>query len=427
MRLHQYLAWRPGLLIKNVFGSTFWIGARVVIMGIYLVVLTRLLGPVEYGALTAAIAFATLFSPFTGLGLSQLIVLHGSRASEKVVTYWGKFIATWLSTAPILTLIIIMLWDNILSSTLSWFAIVPLVISEVFFMPLLGAVYHVLQAKDEIIPAFKIDTSIAALRLGIVILFLLLHIDSIAIFTWLYLLTTLIGLFLGLWLLRLHLENILFTTLPSINDFRDGGAFLLLDLNSRATGALDRMFLFNFQGAELVGLYSAGLRVVEAAMLPFTALIRTIAPRLFRRENGLDSGPTISILISLVVTMALGILIAVVIYILAPVLPVLLGPEWVESVNVMRWLAFLPLLYGLHHTLLTRVVGIASPGTRLRIELAGLAISITLYITLIPSLGVLGAILGQLGSHAVTTLLAGSVLLYLHQLAAQNIRPFDEK
>ena len=54
-------------------------GLRVAIMASYLVALTRLLGPADYGGLTTAIAAASLLGPLSSLGFSPLILLHGSR------------------------------------------------------------------------------------------------------------------------------------------------------------------------------------------------------------------------------------------------------------------------------------------------------------------------------------------------------------
>jgi len=413
------------MVFRNTLGSMLWMGIRATIMAAYLVALTRLLGPTDYGVLTAAIAVSSLFGPFTGLGLSPLIVLHGSRAHNNLAPCCGKFLAVWSGSIPILGLLVFVLWSRTLSDTLGWITMAPLAVSEVVVIPLLGGAYHVLQAKEVIVPAFQIDVSIAAMRLAAVLLLLLLGVDSITVFSWLYLMATCVGLGFALRLLRSHLDTLLVVTRPSFADLRDASAFLLLDLNSRASGALDKVFLLNLQGTHSVGVYSAGLRVSEAATLPFGALLRSTAPRLFRRQNGVDSGPRTSTKVVAAVTVGLGTLVAAAIYLLAPLLPVLLGPDWKESVGIMRWLAFLPLLYGLHHTLLTRVVGIASAGTRLQIELLGLAASIVLYATLIPHLGMLGAVVGQLGNHAIAIVLALVVLLHLRRRAPQNIAPAD--
>jgi O-antigen/teichoic acid export membrane protein len=259
--------------------------------------------------------------------------------------------------------------------------------------------------------------------LGVVLALLALGISDMTVFAWLYLLSALAGLFFGLHLLRAQLGPLMSLVRPTLSDFGDAGAFLLLDLNSRAAGALDKLFLLRLAGPNAVGLYSAGLRVIEAASMPFSALLRSIAPRLFRRENGLDSGPRADIVAVAAVVTALGLLVAVIVYALAPLLPVLLGSDWDKSVSVVRWLALFPLLYGLHHTLLTRVVGISSPRTRLWIELLGLVTSVLLYVFLIPGFGMLGAVLGQLGSHAMAILLAVAVLLRYRQTPPTTMTP----
>lgn len=423
MQFGRHLIWRPGLLARNVFGSTWWMGLRVAIMASYLVALTRLLGPADYGGLTAAIAAASLLGPLTGLGLSPLIVLHGSRNETDLSVYWGKFLSVWLASVPLLCILVFFLWYAMLSDGISLGAMVPLAVAEVALMPLLGGAYHALQAKEIIVPAFRIDAFIATLRLAVVLLLLFFGINDLSVFAWLYLMSTLAGLAFALRVLGGQLGGLTSLVRPSLSDFGDAGAFLLLDLNGRAAGALDKLFLLHLQGSHAVGLYSAGLRVIEAASMPFGALLRSVAPRLFRRENGADAGPRASMRAVAAAVTVLGLLIAGAVYLLAPLLPVLLGADWGKSVSIVRWLALFPLLYGLHHTLLTRVVGISSPRTRLWIELAGLITGVLLYAALIPCLGMLGAVLGQLGSHGVAILLALVVLLQRRQAPPPKALP----
>lgn len=417
MRLSRFLTWRPGLLARNILGSTGWMGLRVLIMGVYFVALARLFGPADYGLLTTGVALASILGPLTGLGLSPLIVLHGSRDPQHLSGYCGKFLTVWLISVPLLCVFAGFLWYWFLSSRIGIWVMFPLVFAELVFMPLLGAIYHALQAKEIIVPAFRVDALIASLRLVAVLVLLWLDLNEMSVFAWLYLLSVLVGLIFGAYLYRARVGSLFSLVRPTWADFVDAGAFLLLDLKSRAAGALDKLFLLNMHGAQAVGLYSAGLRVIEAATLPFQAFLRSVAPRLFRRQNGVDSGPRASLGIVVGVISVLGLLVAVAIYLLAPFLPVLLGHDWSESVDVVRWLALFPLLYGLHHTLLVRVVGIASPGTRLGIELIGLLVGVLAYVLLIPGLGILGAVFGQIASHVMVILLATAFLLRHQQRA----------
>ncbi len=176
----------------------------------------------------------------------------------------------------------------------------------------------------------------------------------------------------------------------------------------------DKAVLNAFDMRTDAGLYGAAFRIVLLAQLP----IQTMNTALFQRFLSHDEnarGQHVSRTIRFtVVSTVLSTIIGAVMYVAAPLVEVLLD-EFDGSVPMIRaLLLFLPLV-AVSHAPLNGLLGLGAARLRAWILVGSAALSMTLYITLIPSLAWKGALIGTVVAEAALLAAGWTALIVLQR------------
>jgi len=146
-------------------------------------------------------------------------------------------------------------------------------------------------------------------------------------------------------------------------------------------------------GKAAAGIFATGLKLVDLGMAPLVFLGVAVFPRL-ASSFGTDQADLVDITQQYVrLTIMLGALVLWgMVFVVPPVLPFLLGPDFAAAgpaVQLMGWVALLAAL----DNAAVRLLWVANlQAKRLRIQAIGLAVNVALNLALIPLLGVTGAI-----------------------------------
>ena len=163
----------------------------------------------------------------------------------------------------------------------------------------------------------------------------------------------------------------------------------------------------NDLGAD-VGLYSAAYRLVMLSQIPIKALVAS-SYRTF-----LDPAVGDYFRRALKYTMATAAyctVAAAAIIAAAPIaLPLVVGHGFSGAVSITRWLAPLMVVRGFSHFPLNALMGLGRARSRLLCIIVSATVAMTLYIILIPGLSWKGAVIGSYCSDAVLAVVAWSVL-----------------
>jgi O-antigen/teichoic acid export membrane protein len=121
------------------------------------------------------------------------------------------------------------------------------------------------------------------------------------------------------------------------------------------------------------------------------------------------------------VVFALGVAVA------APLITLIVGDEFEGSVTIVRWLAPLVLLRGLAIFPLNGLMGLGYPRLRTSLLLMAAALSLTLYIALVPLWQWKGAAVGTIIGEATLAASAWAFLIRLQRRhdASVDARPVD--
>jgi O-antigen/teichoic acid export membrane protein len=160
------------------------------------------------------------------------------------------------------------------------------------------------------------------------------------------------------------------------------------------------------------GIYGAAYRVMKLAMLPNIAMAAVVFQRVLVNDED-EPGQHVrrawrytKVSVALALVVSLGLVVA------APLLVVVVGEEFRESVEVLRWLALFPVLDAVASPAINGLVGLGRARLRAGVLIAASALSVILYLMLIPPFGWQGAAAATLVSEAVLAVLAWAALVW---------------
>lgn len=162
-----------------------------------------------------------------------------------------------------------------------------------------------------------------------------------------------------------------------------------------------------FQGKAAAGIFAVGLKLVDLGMAPLFLLGVAVFPRLassFASDHR-DFAEIAEQYLRLSIVLGSLVLWGMV-FVVPPLLPILLGPDFVAAQPAVQLMGVLALLNALDFAAARLLWSLRLQNLRLRIQLIGLAVNIVLNLALIPWLAVTGAILAGIFSFVVTVSLA---------------------
>lgn len=159
------------------------------------------------------------------------------------------------------------------------------------------------------------------------------------------------------------------------------------------------------------GLYGAAYRIVLMSQMPMKTMNQALFQR-FLPDNVGDLGQHVRRAKRFsVVSMAMSLVICIPIFIFAPWLKFLVGDKFAESVSIVRWLLPVVPLLSVSRAPLNGLLGLGKTALRASLILSSAALSMVLYISLIPSLSWRGAAFGTIASELYITLAGWFLLL----------------
>jgi O-antigen/teichoic acid export membrane protein len=246
------------------------------------------------------------------------------------------------------------------------------------------------------------NTTMSLLRvIGIVVLATFHHQVSIAQWTWVYLVTGVIGAGFALqqgsqlW----GTPHISFAAMRE--DAREGSFFSISTSAQTIYNDIDKTMLAHLSTFSATGVYGAAYRIIDTSLTPVRALVSAAYPQFFRiGTDGLDA--TYSYAKRLIrKAIVFGGLDFLGLMILAPLLPHILGPKYAAVAPAVRWLALIPVMRCVHWFLADALSGANSQGLRTMVQVGVAALNIGLNLLILPRWSWVGAAWTSLASDAV--------------------------
>jgi len=137
---------------------------------------------------------------------------------------------------------------------------------------------------------------------------------------------------------------------PNRQDLWHGIGFVFVQTSSSGQTDIDKIALNAYDLANDAAVYSPGYRIAELSTVPLIALVRATYAEFFRRGSSTVREAMAFARRLTVIAAGYGIIAGVGLFLAAPlVLLILDDADYAESVDVIRWLAFIPLAKGLQY------------------------------------------------------------------------------
>jgi O-antigen/teichoic acid export membrane protein len=373
--------------------------AALAAQAIYFVLIGRALGSNEYGAFVGVVALVAALAQFSSLGMEMILVRNLSRDAQAFARTWGHALLISL-VGFLLLLAAAMLFAHFalrpeLRILVPWIAL-----SDGLLGKLIQLGSRAFQGAGRLAWTARLTALTAAARtVAAAALFIYarernFH-PTALLWTHFYWLSTLAVAVFALALITLRLGRPRFLRL-SRADLSEGFSFSLSNSSISIYNDIDKTFLVSLGQTTAAGIYSAAYRVVDAATSPIYAIYAAATPRFFREgSRGVRSARAFA-RTTLARTLPYSLAAAVALWFAAPLVPLLFGATFRESVAALRWLCLLPVLRALHYAWGTAITASASQWNRTAAQFSAAAFNLLLNVLLIPRFTWRGAAVASL-------------------------------
>lgn len=391
-----------GTLARNTLWMTFGQGLRIAIQFLYFVLIARLLNAEGYGAFAGVVALVSILVPFSGWGGGSLLVKNVAREPASFPVYWGRGLVMVAASAAVMMAVVLVVGRLILPASVPLTVILWVAISDLFFARLMDLGAQAFQAFQRLFQTALLGALLAASRLAAawVLMKLTIH-DALEAWGLLYLAgTALIGTASVLWVSwehgrpRWHFSG-------WRSEFREGFYFAGSISAQRIYLDSDKALLTRLAALETAGIYSAAARVIDVVFVPVAAFLNAAYPRFFvQGSSGLRG--SLALAKRLIAPAAIyAVAAGTGIYLLAPIIPWLLGSQYSETAVVVRWLAVLPFLMTLRYFAAHSLTGAGKQGLRTVCEGGIACFNVAANLVLIPRYGWEGSAIAILASECL--------------------------
>jgi O-antigen/teichoic acid export membrane protein len=193
----------------------------------------------------------------------------------------------------------------------------------------------------------------------------------------------------------------------------EGFIFAVSGSTTSVYNDLDKVMLGHYGMTVANGIYSMAYRVINICTMPMMSIYSAAFPRFFREGlNGVRSTEPFARKL-LKRTLVMGILGAVGMFVMAPLIPYVVGKGFSESVTALRWLCLIPAFRCLHIAARDAMAGAGYQKYRLASQLIAAAANFCMNLYLIPRYSWVGAAWSSLLTDGGLAAVSWTVLWWL--------------
>jgi len=390
---------RLGVLASNTLRSMFWQGIRLVSLAGWIILAARALGPDAYGVLAGATGVASALAGWAGLGAGMLMYQRTASDRSMFGPQWTHALVLTMASSLLLAALLFPLAQGGLG--IPGLIVAMIALSEIIAMPITTCAAFAFSAHERMGWAAALPALNAFLRLSALILYMLTAGNTgLGMYLVFHLAAAIVGAVLSWWLVHRLLQPGRAPFSTSRTELLAGASFASGWFTANATTTLDKAMVLRAGGDVMAGHYAASYRFAAVLALPLDAMVMSAMPRLFRAEHDPIAHSAL-IRRMLVVVVAYSTVIAPLLWFTAPLITVLLGHQFIEAGDTLRWMGAFILLYGLRQVGCNVLVGRGHRMVRAAVEAAGLAVMGALAILCIPRYGLEGALGMLIGAEAI--------------------------
>jgi O-antigen/teichoic acid export membrane protein len=396
-------------------------GLRLIIQAAYFVLIARSLGPTSYGAFAAVVALAAVLGPFSGMGTTNLFIRDVRSGKRDAVICWGNGLLITIVSGSLLTVVILIV-NYLLHLKTSAFIVSVVCISDLIFMKITELAAFGFAASNRMKDTSIQSVVVSFLRLvAIGILVLTLHPVTLSEWVWAYLASGILGT-----VYAVHKGTELWgrpkLQLSSLREDISEGLFFSISTSATSIyNDVDKIMLGRLSDFVSTGIYSAAYRLIDVSMTPVRSLVSAAYPVFFKKGvDGIRATYPYAKTLILKASMY-GAAISIGLWICAPILPLLIGKQYILAVPALRLLAPIPLLRCVHVFLADSLSGAGFQRTRTAIQVGVGLVNVVANLYILPRYSWRGAAWTSLACDGLLVVVFWAVSNFLFQRQTPQI------
>jgi len=396
-------------------------GIRLVAQIVYFVLLARRLGTAGYGAFAGALGAISLMVPFAGMGAGIFLIRGVTRGVHTPDHWWGRAVLTVVRGGAVLALAVIAFGWLLLHGRIPFWLLVGVTVSDIMLLPLIEVSGQAFQALDRLDRTALIWVVWSALKVSAAVIITLVPGGGLALWAILYPLSTGCAALFAAMAVTRRVGWPPHPTSFGKAELREGLMFSLSGSARSVYDDIDKAMLARFGSLGVTGIYGAAYRIIDVAFLPIRSLVFAAYPRFFAR--GAAGVRAVAALARSLVPAAATYCLAAgaALFLLAPLVPVVLGPSYAEVADAIRWLAILPALRAMHYFAADALTGAGHQELRTAAQVAVAVFNVALNLVLIPAYSWVGAAWASIASDGTLAVSLWSILIVLARHAEHSL------
>ncbi|MBD1911829.1 MULTISPECIES: oligosaccharide flippase family protein [unclassified Leptolyngbya] len=403
-------------LIRHTLIMAVSQGVRLGIQAGYFVIIARTLGVEGYGLFMGLLSLAGAAAPFATWGSEHLLVKTVSRDRTCFRDRMGSSVLLSLFSGLLLTLLCYIIGKLTLPASTSGLIIGLILIAELVGKSVHTQSYNAFLAVDDIRTCAILSNLVSFKNLVAALILLLIAGQGHTLILWtvLYTASTLLAAGLSLWVVSRRIEAPRFAIAPLKQyEFREGFYFSINQSASSLNANLDKTMLASMGSLEGTGIYAAAYRLIEISCVPIRAIMSASYAKFYKHgAEGVRSGVQFALKV-LKLSAGYALLMTLILPLVAPIVPIILGQEYSNAVDAMRWLAPMVLLLGLRFPAADLISGLGRQGLRSTIQVFVAGVNFVLNLFWIPLFSWKGAAWATLISDGLQTIAVWAMIWFL--------------
>ena len=402
------------LIAKNTVWMLMGHCVRTGLQAVYFVMIARSLGADGYGAFVGVAALACIFAPFASFGSGNILIRNVARNPDTFARCWGNALVITVVSATLLVAALLVVARFALPATISWTLVLTISVTELFFARLLDISSQAFQAFQRLNRTAQFQMLMSVMRVAAVLL-LYMTVAKPTAEAWgaFYLVSTAVTSAMAIRLVHRELGRPDFPVRGVFQEMKEGFYFSVSLSAQNIYNDIDKTMLTRYCGLDAAGIYGAAYRLIEIAMTPVRSLLYAAYAKFFQHGAGGVRGSLAFAQRFVPAGAGYGLLAAVVLYLGAPVVPMVLGPEFERTVGATRWLALLPLLKTLHYFGADTLTGAGHQGLRSGIQVVVALFNVLVNLWIIPAFSWRGAAWSSLASDGLLAVMVWTAVWWL--------------
>ena len=395
---------------QNTAWMTVGYGARVGFQALYFVVIARVLGADGLGAFAGAVALVAIVSPFASIGAGNLLVKHVARSPDRFARYWGGALSITFVSAAALVVGVLLIARVALPPTISIPLILSVAVSDLVFARVIDISGQAFQAHERLSRTAQFPLLLSGLRTVAAIGFALLSHPTPERWAFWYAASTAVAAVIALVITNRELGRPALVFGYPKSELPEGAYFATSLSAQNVYNDIDKWMLARLSTLEATGIYSAAYRLIDVSFVPIRSLLAAAYPRFFQHgERGARAGLGLARRL-LPLAMGYAAIAGLLLFVLAPILPRIIGASFEPSVEAVRWLAILPLFKAIHYFAADTLTGAGYQGRRTIAQVDVAVFNVIVNIPLIAMASWRGAAWSSIASDGLLAILMWMIL-----------------